>query len=334
MEGKREMVDHELLGKYFSGESSPLETRAVEEWRQASLENAKEFEALGKIWQQSPSALQTPVFDVDAAWEKVQAKINSPQPIRLHPVPMLVRIAAVVVLAVAAAWLVWPKSGAEPHGNETQWVAYQPADSIQDISLPDGSKAKLREGSRLSYHRDNQKGGLRQLKLEGEAYFDVAPDKEHPFVVEAGQTLVRAVGTAFNVRTNAAGTEVVVEEGKVSFGPKEDPAQTLLLPGHAASLKAGTALVEVDSTDKGNGLFWLNDKLVYHDRPLQEVVEDITRRFGKKISLGNKAQSRCRLSATFEHPTIESILNMIAETYAMEVAADENGFTLLGDGCQ
>lgn len=73
---------------------------------------------------------------------------------------------------------------------------------------------------------------------------------------------------------------------------------------------------------------------MYHDRPLQEVVEDITRRFGKKIRLGNKAQSRCRLSATFEHPTIESILNMIAKTYAMEVAADENGFTLLGDGCQ
>lgn len=155
---------------------------------------------------------------------------------------------------------------------------------FRKVPLADKSVATINSGSQVEVRLTPQK---RLVSLtRGEAWFEVAKDKSKPFIVDTGDVLVRAVGTAFGVRRYANGAEVMVTEGTVEVWSRDGSAQK-------RQLTAGEhAFVEVRATDISvarqpqeveRKLAWREGKLIFNNQTLSEAVADFNRYSPRKI---------------------------------------------------
>ena len=165
---------------------------------------------------------------------------------------------------------------------------------FRKVPLQDKSIATINSGSRIEvqFTEKQRKVNLRQ----GEAWFEVAKDKTKPFIVEAGDARIRAVGTAFAVRRFANGTEVLVTEGTVEVWSTETTGQRrLLTAGERAFLARAQDGISVvrQPNEITRKLAWREGKLILKNQSLSEAVADFNRYSPKTIvildaSLGNK----------------------------------------------
>lgn len=152
------------------------------------------------------------------------------------------------------------------------------------VPLQDKSIANINSGSQIevAFTKQQRKINLRQ----GEAWFEVAKDKSKPFIVEAGDALIRAVGTAFSVRRLATGSEVLVTEGTVEVWSKDGTAQKRLVTAgeHAFLATDAKAIPVTRQPDEVNRkLAWREGKLVLSSQTLGEAVADFNRYSPKTI---------------------------------------------------
>jgi transmembrane sensor len=328
---------HALIGKYLSGACSPEEAAAAQAWIQASPENGQTYAALEKIWLASQAEAHMQV-DVDAAWRKVQARMQAPAQATLPMQPARkgflrqwwIAAAAALVISIGT-YVIWRTWQQAPAAQEMTWAAGETP--LRD-TLPDGSIVTLNAHSRLVFPAQFAGAATRAVRLEGEAFFDVHRDPAQPFVITAGATEVRVLGTSFNVKETEAAVSVSVTEGKVRFAAAAAPAAVELAAGTSATFAAATRKIVRDSLPDANASYWLTGRLVFQDKPLSAVVAELSARWKKPVLLADPGIGNCRLTATFDHPSIESTLQMIAETFNLEVAQDATSFTLSGTACQ
>ena len=155
---------------------------------------------------------------------------------------------------------------------------------FRKVPLADKSVATINGGSRIEVRLTQQK---RQVSLtRGEAWFEVAKDKSKPFIVDAGDVLVRAVGTAFGVRRYANGAEVLVTEGTVEVWSREGSApKRLLTAGEHAFVDGRGADISVarQPREVARKLAWREGKLIFNNQTLSEAVADFNRYSPRKI---------------------------------------------------
>ena len=166
--------------------------------------------------------------------------------------------------------------------------------------LPDGSQVTLAPLSRVRLDFTERRRGL---TLEaGQAYFAVAHDPDRPFVVEAGDRQVTALGTRFQVTLSdsQAEAEVVLEQGEVIVSSRDEmfgPARRLA-PGQRLSAfrQARIELADVETSTA-----WRVGRLVVRDRPLEEVVSAFNRYSGDRLVLGDPKVGGMRISGSFQY---------------------------------
>jgi ferric-dicitrate binding protein FerR (iron transport regulator) len=320
-------MNDELIARYLSGGASPEEALALEEWRQEPSHNIH-FEELEAAWNRS-AAKKKPVFNSYQAWNKIEASmVKEPQPqgkVRFMS-KVAWRVAASLVIAVASVVLIvlnWK--------TEDRYATIATAAEIRVVKLPDQSTVTVYHNTLLDY-QEEFKNKTRELKLKkGEAFFQVAPDRQKPFVIHTPVADIRVVGTAFNVITSPNQTEVSVQEGKVWVRSASD--SILLTAGASALFAAGkTTILAKDDTDN-NVWGYATHRLVFKNTPLKAVIRDIRKVYGCSISVANKNISKCRLTATFDNENIDKVVNLIAEILNLKVKQDGKEYTLEGDGC-
>ena len=156
---------------------------------------------------------------------------------------------------------------------------------IRQVPLEDGSLATINTASRIEV---SFKPDLRLISLEeGEAWFKVAKNAARPFMVRAGDVWVRAVGTAFSVRRNSQGAEVIVTEGIVQTWSDSDSARKLLVGGGGRALVGRTQLAELapDPAKADRDLAWREGKIELVDETLADAVGEFNRYNQRKILL-------------------------------------------------
>lgn len=161
---------------------------------------------------------------------------------------------------------------------------------LRKVPLADQSIATINGGSRIEVTITDQ---VRQVGLtRGEAWFAVAKDKRRPFIVEAGEVRVRAVGTAFGVRRFANGAQVLVTEGVVEVWSNEGGAQTrVLTAGDQAFVadRAASIAVARQPAEVTRKLAWRDGKLVFRNQKLSEAVAEFGRYSRKTIIIVDPA---------------------------------------------
>jgi transmembrane sensor len=205
------------------------------------------------------------------------------------------------------------------------------------VALSDGSSFDLNTNSRVLV---DYSGRARVILLErGEAFFKVAHDTQRPFWVRAGNSWVRAVGTAFNVYLSPTGPVVTVSEGTVnvvSAGFKEVPPSDPAVTKSAASVTAGEqadvrdraeVIHELNSAQLSRSLAWRQGSLDFDNQPLGDVADELMRYTTLRIEFDDDALRSLPVGGTFQTSPegAEALLTMLRDGFGTTIRRDGHG---------
>ena len=330
-------IDYDLLARYFAGEASESDTATVREWIAASEKNAAEFAELQMLWIDTGKLPQAPKaqIDTDAAWNQVKSKMSSEAPVAGLGYPWY-KMAAAFVIGFGLTWFLVSQftggddeSSTQMASNETPVVFH--ADKYTVKELPDHSTVELAAGSSITYNEAFD-GDTRAVELKGQAFFEVEHNPEQPFIITAGATQVKVVGTSFTVDydTLSGITSVQVTSGTVIFSAGEESMKLTKDMGASFSPESKTIDTEEASADDA---FWRNKFLKFKKEKMSNVVEVLRRHYGVNIVLKNPSISNCKLSVKFQDKEIEEIMEIISSTLQLDLSKEGEDYVLDGESC-
>ncbi len=201
--------------------------------------------------------------------------------------------------------IVMPKSEQQPAtstttrilhalGLESEDVAMQnntvtiPPGKSYNITLADGTKVFMYAGSRLTYPVAFS-GKERRVYLEGEAYFKVTKDKEHPFVISTEKAEAKVLGTELNVSCyKGEPCHVALLTGSVLVSDKKETRSVKLVPGQGVTVNENTPLaINAENMETYN--YWLAGYIYYDDAPLTEIAKTLGRWYNVNVVFDNEA---------------------------------------------
>ena len=309
-----------------SGEMTPEEAAALQEWLDADLRHRLAFEAVEAVWGGFGETRDAP--------EILAMRAEA----RRRPAPAWRRMAA--GLAVAAVLGAGVLGGMQLNLFRSHELPNQTfrteVGQRSTVTLPDGSVVTLNTGTVLRTRADGER---RLIYLDrGQAYFKVAKDRAHPFVVHAAGRKVTALGTAFDVRAENGRFEVTLVEGKVRVeAPLPAAARLPTAPAiQATEMVAGSQLVASDAgrwtverADTERETAWLTGWLKFENEPLGQVVVELARYSDTKIMLEDPALAAMPVSGRFKAGDLDAFLKAV-KIYDIEpVAAPRDGVVRL-----
>ena len=223
-----------------------------------------------------------------------------------------VRIAASVaaVLILIGGYVLWDNS--RPVIMKTAYAAYG---KILQVQLPDSSKVWLNAGTTIAYPEDF-KGSTRTVSIKnGDAFFDVIHDAHKPFVVKTRNTEVTVLGTSFEVSAyeQEKDAKIVVSTGKVGLqlNNHKQPA-TFLTPGEQAIISNSDQAVRVTKLALSDIAVWRQQKLIFEDQPLEEVLQSLERKYNVQIRIDNKKLLTEKVSMRLNNQPLTDVLTAIS----------------------
>lgn len=199
-----------------------------------------------------------------------------------------------------------------------------------ELQLSDGTIVNLNSGTTFKYpikFIDSQK---RTVFLDGEAFFKVAKDKKHPFIVNADNLNVRVLGTHFNVSNYAEEklTDVVLLEGSVglySANEKFDQKKnTILKPGFKASFSKSDKQIKTKSVDTNIYISWINGGLTFREMTFKDISKQLERHYNITIINQNTKLSEEKFNASFSNEPIEKVLSYFNEIHGIHYKIKNN----------
>lgn len=310
-------VDEVLLARFLAGEASPHEAMAVDDWLRLP-ENRLQFEEWQKAWNAGTEQQLPP--DSRQEWNRFRKNLQRKKVYRLW-----IPAAAVLTGLLVFAGLYFTQ---QPAAKQLSLV---PGEQPATLTLADSSLVVVNKGSRLQY--PDHFGKQRAVQLKGEAYFRVAPDPAHPFLIQMGELTIRVVGTVFNIKEKAspARVEVQVTEGLV----KMSAGQNELAVGKGSTgifFRQTKELKRFDSVNT-NSMSYATKNFDFQDLPLSQITTILESAFGVSLKLDNPALGSCRMTAQFDHKSLTYILDIIAATLNLSYEKKNGIFYLSGEGC-
>ncbi|MEJ5996594.1 FecR domain-containing protein [Pedobacter sp. Du54] len=182
------------------------------------------------------------------------------------------------------------------------------------IILGDGTRVWLNAATTLSYPTTFAKN-QRLVKLDGEAYFEVAHNTKSPFIVETSNQLVKVLGTHFNVNSyrDEPTTETTLSQGSVLVSPKNSSAtrsSLKLYPGEQTTV-SGTSIGKRNA-DLAIALAWKNGTMEFKDAPLPVILRQVSRWYGIEIDYSNADLSRKFSGSVSRNAKLASVLKILA----------------------
>jgi ferric-dicitrate binding protein FerR (iron transport regulator) len=281
----------------------------VSEWLVADEINRVYYNQLKKIWDDSRELASTTTIDENTAWKKFQQRIH-PAPVRRIMFGWLGIAASVIIIVAIGLVAYWALS------DQVREVTVLTQQTVLNDTLPDGSVVTVNKRSSISFP-SKFKGETRQIKLKGEAFFNVKPNKDKPFIISVNDVQITVIGTSFNVKSINGNTEVVVETGMVR----------VTRAGKAVELRANEKVL-VDAKDSVLAKDQVSDQLynyyrtkefVCNDTPLWKLVEVINEAYNSHIVIANPSLRDMPLTTTFHNESLEQVLNIISITFDIKV---------------
>lgn len=308
-------ITDDLLVKYLLDEASETERAEVQLWTEQNTGNKKYFEHFRLIWDQSKNLAAESTIDTNAAWERFQHKVaNTRQSAKViplsRPVFTWVRVAAVLLVMLGAGWMYYYNV------SSNAIIALHSKNTILTQTLPDGSIVTLNKNSSISYPKAF-KGNTRNITLEGEAFFNVTPDKSKPFIIKVDDVSVRVVGTSFNIKNTKAKTEVIVETGIVEVTRKKQGVT--LNPKEKAIVEKDKAVFSKESSTDELYNYYRTREFICNATPLWSLVDVLNEVYNTNIVIADDKLKNLPLTTTFHDESLDKILEVIGETFNINV---------------
>ena len=226
--------------------------------------------------------------------------------------------------------------------------------SKSNIQLPDGSTAWLNADSKLTFD-ESFRGDVREVSLEGEAFFDVVKDKTRPFIIHTKTIDIRVLGTAFNVRAyeSEKNTETALFRGTVEVTLHNNPDKKIVLKPNeklmvnnnnlfttssasgtetrkAAELRIKVGKVHFEAKDSTAWeTLWIKNKLVFDEESLEEVAQKIERWYDVKVVINaNDDVKQTSFSAIFDNENLQQVMEALSISGNLTYAINKNIVTI------
>ncbi|SCW53794.1 FecR family protein [Mucilaginibacter sp. NFR10] len=206
-----------------------------------------------------------------------------------------------------------------------------------NFTLADGTKIWLNAGSKLTYP-ETFRGEKREIKLEGEAFLDVAHDPAKAFIIHTGQVSTHVLGTSFNIKAyaNESFIKVDVLSGKVGVVTPAGAAKnttTFLTPAEEVVFnKDGLSVTKNKQVDVNALSSWKDGELVFKNMALPEVLNTINRHFNVTVK-ADVNLARCSITANFTNVSLENIMKIISKLVKGKAVQKGPAYQLKGKGC-
>jgi ferric-dicitrate binding protein FerR (iron transport regulator) len=328
-------IDSGLLIRFLSGEANLQEQQQVQAWVDVDRQHKKYLEEITLLWQQSSQVKALAAIDTQADWQKVRARITwQAGPQKVKPVwarqgwqYTLAKLAAILVILVGI--VIWgnPAIRQRLFSNPITYTATSPT----SLTLADGSRVHLNTNARLTYPQAFS-GNTREVSLSGEAFFEVAKNKDKPFLIHSGSVVTQVVGTSFNINAPVPDSVLVtVLTGKVAlFNPDAEQGGVILTPGELGAYNQGGFKKSINLNL--NFLAWKTGVLIFKNTPLPQVIRDLNHYYHQPIQL-NSTLNHCELTTTFDQQTLEEVLSELQVVLPIRISRQGKTIVISGDGC-
>jgi transmembrane sensor len=324
----------ELMSRKLAGSASPEELEELQALLAADPEAAERQRILQQFWIRQDNESRT---SVEENLQKVLANLGLPARRRgkwrrielaeggglgqrrdfLRRVGWWPGVAAAVAVVIVGV-IFWQERSAAPIAALAEKHNVKGTRSI--IQLADGSKIWLNADSKIKYP-EVFNGLTRDVYLNGEAFFDVTKNPEHPFIIHLANGTVRVLGTSFNIRAydNEPTVETSVATGRVAFIPKyrsvgKRPDTIYLSPDHKARYTFNREELTTTPTVAQDDKAWTEGRLIFRSQTMEDIATELERDFGKKVVFLDEESKHFVFTGSFGNNTLEEIMYYLSRT--------------------
>lgn len=360
----------EIINKYLSNEASEQEVQTLFEWIEASEENKKQFITIKKTW--ALAALTENISADTAPVIKIKPKKKNRKYFQYAAIFVvllsLVKIAVnfnhkakhskeiVLELGNGQTEYITKNNQSNIVNDKGELIAKKlsgqivyfgktkdeeviynslkvPYGKTFKLTLSDGTVINLNSGTTLRYPEQFGINGKRIVYLTGEAFFEVAKDKEHPFIVNANEADIEVLGTKFNVSAYPETPTInsVLTEGSIRMYETKNPSNSVLLrPNQMATWQNNSKKITTRSVDPAFYSAWTKGELTFHDTPFSTIAKIIQRTYDVEIINKNSDLAKQNFTGTIKisESSVENILELLKRDTPFEYSIHKNTITI------
>lgn len=336
---------NEWIIRFIEGDCPDDGMHELLEWVRESPEHAETLFGMKDLYDRNRFRKGLTEQEIDAGWARIVAECGiregglpsgsrsrdtAPKPRRRGRFVLLHRVGISVAACIA---LVLAFTVSSHLVRQEEWIVVTNDTGSQDhLILPDGSGVWLYYGASISYPEHFEKN-RRDIRLTGEAFFDVVADRTRPFVVETPLLEVEVLGTRFNLSASDEAAQVVLESGSVNLGRLEAGEvvrQVLLKPGEMAEVSSRDDGIAVSEVDLQLYLSWKDKYLTVRSQRLEDVMRMLSKSYNTTIRIADRTLCEERLSGRFDQrQPLETIFRIIDSVMPICYEFDGSVWTIL-----
>jgi len=335
-----------LIARVLNNEGSPAERDELTQVLGRDEPLQQQYELLSRIWKERDHSVADEEYASNIIAKIIDRASMETEEIQRHASRLRRRrrvymFASVLVLIMSGGWYYSHSNKIAVNTSVKPEALIVKKGSRSRSLLPDGTTVWLNAGSRLTYENDFT-GATREVRLEGEAFFDVVKNPSRPFIVHTSTIDIKVLGTAFNVKSYPEDktVETTLYRGLVQVFRQDDPGRTairllpnqkLVLPKQAAKpanevsetkapivreLPARYTISPIDSTKQESERFetaWLYSRLEFRGDSFEELAAKLERWYNVTILFTDEKVKELNFNGSFENETIEQALTALRE---------------------
>ena len=286
-------VTPKLIQKYVTNKCTEEEKEAVEKWLNNTSQEEKTIQ------------LPTSQYQEKKLWDGIESEITYSNKKKKRSTNFLWLVACSIAICFGLGIsLLFPQSPTDTYQTNVS--------EIRTITLYDGTKVTLNSNSTLKVAPFTK--GERKVWLEGEAFFDVAKDSLHPFIVLTESSRTKVLGTEFNLSEHQQDqTEITLKEGKISFeaiGGNDKQKIIILLPNDQVIINNGRC--EKRTVNANNYVLWMQKKLYFNHEKLESIVQTIENQYDIKIVISDASIAQKSFHGVVNSENLDTILDELS----------------------
>lgn len=322
------MVSYKMIKDFFDGKCSEDEKKRILEWVNSSAQNKEIFLRWEEIYFLGKHHVSEE--DYMMAEKRLLTKIDEQEKaskVKSRRMYSFMRYAAVIVMLLTFSGLAYWYF----NRNDYNMVCLATADGeTKELILPDGSKVWLNGNTTLEYP-ESFTDDVRMLYLNGEAYFEVTPNKHKPFIVRGATMQIEVLGTKFNFKNSTACriAEASLLEGEIRASGNADEGLITLEPGQKVELNTYTRKMKVSDTNAEMDAIWHNEFVQLTNANIYDIALLLEKIYKVNIVLSPELKKTNTYSGVLQKKgSIREVLEVLSKTIHFNYKISEQNIFL------
>ena len=307
----------QLLQNFLNGSLTDQELKNLFVWLNSEKGNLEFEKLLNEKWLTNKFQT-TENIDSSILFSRIKTKIEDKQlSSRKQLFIRFRKVAAIFILGLLIPTIYFMLLNPQKDNKKVVYLKESLSnEKIRKMTLPDGTAVWLMSGSTITYPSNFIGTKTRNVEITGEAFFNVAKDSLHPFILNLGEVGLKVVGTSFNVMnySDEDRVNVVLKTGKVDmfigkYNPDDDFVH--LAPGQLMTYKKGKPEFMLSNVDVAKYTSWVNGTLLFHNDRFEEVLKRLGKWYNITIEINDYEVKDFLFTATIKNENLDQIVDLL-----------------------